>query len=133
MQIATFVVRIATNCLIQKCKMRQLFTGQKNNYATIIFSIIKKIPTNHTIFRSMKPIELCTLRGHLNDITCNRTLLYWRKGIVSFGRFKWVDHLVGHKILRRPNCVWKGHDSNIVTLRQICNGLLLTHSKDFRY
>lgn len=77
----------------------------------------------------MKPIELCTLRGHLNDITCTEP--YYIGGRVSLvsadsnGWIIWWDINT-----RRPNCVWKGHDSNIVTIRQICNGLLLTHSKD---
>lgn len=77
----------------------------------------------------MKPIEVCSLRGHLNDITCTEP--YYSAENVSLisadskGWIIWWDINT-----RRPNCVWKGHDSNIVTIRQICNGLLLTHSKD---
>lgn len=77
----------------------------------------------------MQPIEVCSLRGHLNDITCTEPY-YVAENVSLFsadskGWIIWWDINT-----RRPNCVWKGHDSNVVTIRQICDGLLLTHSKD---
>lgn len=77
----------------------------------------------------MEPHQVCSLRGHLNSITCTEP--YDRDNEISLisadanGWIIWWDINT-----RRPYCVWKGHDSNIVTIRQIRDGLLLTHSKD---
>ena len=77
----------------------------------------------------MEAIELCTLRGHLNDITCTEP--YNIGGKVSLFSADSKGWIIWWDInTKRPNCVWKGHDSNIVTIKQICNGLLMTHSKD---
>lgn len=77
----------------------------------------------------MEPVELCSLRGHLNSVTS--TELYHDEdgtSLISGDTNGWIIWWDINR--RRPNSVWKGHDSNIVTIKCMDNGLLLTHSKD---
>lgn len=73
--------------------------------------------------------QLCTLRGHLNSISCIENVNYTSQSTIITGDENgWIIWWNLNK--RVPMGVWKGHDKTILTIKQIDNVRVLTHSKD---
>lgn len=69
--------------------------------------------------------QICTLRGHLNSISC---IAQFNDSIVTGDDNGWI---IWWNLNRRcPLGVWKGHDMVILTIKQIDDNYILTQSKD---
>lgn len=72
---------------------------------------------------------LFSLRGHAHPIACLLEYTTDKTTLVSADTAGWLIHwdLTGTK---RPVGIWKGHDSTILSMKQIDEAHLMTHSKD---
>ncbi|CUM68450.1 uncharacterized protein PRCAT00006174001 [Priceomyces carsonii] len=75
--------------------------------------------------------KVVSLRGHSNAITSSEVFRLpdsKEPSLVSCDSKGWIIWWDLNK--RRPMGTWKGHDSSIITVKQLDNNYLLTHSKD---